>query len=190
MRTILRTPSLLELSLCGFGFAAVQVCLSSFLVVYLTESLQWSLVAAGLALTCTTFAAVPGRIIWGAIADRTRSASRVLAAIGIVAAACGVVLAWANPGWPTVLVLLVSALYGFSAVGWNGVQLAELARRAPPGMAAAITGASGFITFGGVMLGPVAFAALVGVTGFATGFGACAVLSGVTSAALLMRKRG
>ncbi|MCC6195102.1 MAG: MFS transporter [Burkholderiales bacterium] len=190
IRTILGTPSLLELALCGFGFAAVQVCLSSFLVVYLTESLQWSLVAAGLALTFTTFAAVPGRIIWGAIADRTRSAVLVLAGIGIVAAMCGFALALARPAWPTAVVLLVCALYGFSAVGWNGVQLSEVARRAPAGMTAAITGASSFIMFGGVMLGPVAFAALVGVAGFGTGFVACAVVSGVTAAGLLMRARG
>ena len=42
----------------------------SFLVVYLTEALGWSLVAAGLALTVRDVGGVAGRIVWGAVADR------------------------------------------------------------------------------------------------------------------------
>jgi len=188
LRTIVRNPDLLELSISGFALAAVQVCLSSFLVVYLTESLGWSLVAAGLALTCATLAAVPGRILWGAIADRTRSATRVLACIGFLACVCGAALALAGPAWPAWTVLPLAALYGFSAIGWNGVQLSELARRAPPGAAATVTGASGFISFGGVMTGPIAFAALAGATGgYRVGFAACALLSGATALVLASR---
>ena len=133
LRLILRTPSILELSLTGCAFAAVQVCLSSFLVVYLTDALGWSLVAAGLALTCTAVAAVPGRMIWGAIADRTRAATRVLAVIGAIACVCGIALAASGPGWPTLGLLVIAAAYGASAIGWNGVQLSEVARRAPAG---------------------------------------------------------
>ena len=44
---ILRTPVLAELAIVAFVYAALQVCLMSFLVVYLTESLGYSLVAAG-----------------------------------------------------------------------------------------------------------------------------------------------
>jgi len=190
LQLILRTPRLLELSVAGFAFAAVQVCLSSFLVVYLTESLEWSLVASGLALTCATMGAVPGRIIWGALADRSRSATRVLASISVLAALCGAGLALAGPGWPGWLLLPLAALYGFSAIGWNGVQLSELARRAPPGAAASVTGASGFITFGGVMAGPMLFAALAGATGgYRFGFALCALVSGVTATVLLIRER-
>jgi MFS family permease len=190
LRTIAHTPRLLELSLAGFALAAVQVCVSSFLVVYLTQSLRWSLVAAGLALTCTTVAAVPGRIVWGAIADRSRSATRILAAIALLAAVCGVLLAAATEGWPAAAILPVAAIYGFSAIGWNGVQLSELARRAPSGMAASVTGASGFISFAGVMLGPMVFAALGGLTsGYRTGFAVCALVSGATAGVLLWRAR-
>ena len=190
LRLIVRTPHLLELSVAGFSFAAVQVSLSSFLVVYLTEALGWSLVASGLALTCTTLAAVPGRMIWGAIADRSRSATQVLATIGILACLSGVAMAFSQPDWPVGVVLVISAVYGFTAIGWNGIQLSELARRAPPGAAASVTGASGFIGFAGVMSGPILFAGLAGATGgYRTGFAACATISGLTAAVLLAREK-
>jgi MFS family permease len=187
LRLITRTPQLLELSLSGFAFSAVQVSYMSFVVVYLT-ALGWSLVAAGLALTCATVAAVPGRMIWGALADRTRSATRVLAAIAALACLCGAAMAAAGPAWPVPAVLALAALYGFTAIGWNGVQLSELARRAPPGLAASVTGASGFISFGGVMVGPIVFAALGAATGgYRTGFAVCAAVSAATAAVLARR---
>jgi predicted MFS family arabinose efflux permease len=189
LRTILRTPRLMELSATGFAYAAVQVSLSSFLVVFLTDALGWSLVSAGFALTCATAAAVPGRIVWGAIADRTRASTLVLAAIGFLACACGAAFALAGREWPAWLLLPLAALYGWSAIGWNGVQLSELARRAPSGMAATVTGASGFITFSGVMAGPMLFAALASAGGYRAAFGACAALSGITAVALLVRSR-
>lgn len=189
LRLILRTPSILELSLTGCAFAAVQTCLSSFLVVYFTDALGWSVVAAGLALTCASMAAVPGRMIWGAIADRTRAATRVLMVIGVIACVSGLALAASGAAWPTVVLLLIAVVYGSSAIGWNGVQISEVARRAPPGAAASITGASGFITFGGVMIGPIAFSALVSATGsYRVGFLACAIVSGL-AAAMLARHR-
>jgi len=188
LKLILRTPSILELSLTGCAFAAVQTCLSSFLVVYLTDTLNWTVVAAGLALTCTAVAAVPGRMIWGAIADRTRAATRVLAIIGAIACVCGIALAMSGPSWPTALLLFIAAAYGASAIGWNGVQLSEVARRSPAGATASITGASGFITFSGVMIGPMLFAGVVGAAGgYRPAFLACAAVSGLATAFLLRR---
>jgi predicted MFS family arabinose efflux permease len=188
LRLILRTPSILQLSLSGCAFAAVQTCLSSFLVVYLTDALGWSVVAAGLALTCTAAAAVPGRMIWGAIADRTRAATRVLAVIGAIACVCGIALAASGPTWPTAVLLLIATAYGASAIGWNGVQISEVARRAPAGSTASTIGASGFLTFSGVMVGPILFAALVGATGsYRPAFLACAIVSGIAAAVLARR---
>jgi MFS family permease len=45
------------------------------------------------------------------------------------------------------------------------VQLAEVARLAPPGMAGPVTGAVGFVTFSGVVIGPPLFAAIASLTG-------------------------
>ncbi len=180
---------MLELSLVGYAFAFVQVSLTSFLVVYLTDGLQWSLVAAGLALTCATAFAVPGRIIWGALADRWLPPHRLLASIGILASVCGLAMALASPDWPAWIVLPLACLFGATAIGWNGVQLSELARRAPPGMAGAVTGASGFVTFAGVVTGPLLFAGLAALTGgYRAGFVMGAMVSAVAAGGLLRRR--
>jgi len=190
LRVVLRTRALRDLSLVGLGFAAVQVCLTSFLVVFLHESLDWTLIAAGLALTCATLGAVIGRIAWGIVADRWLPPVRTLTLIGVLAAICGFLLAAATTAWPAWAVLPLAAIYGGMAIGWNGVQLSELARRCPPGMAGAVTGASIFVTFAGVVAGPPIFAALAGAfASYRAGFLAAAAVSGVAALGLLAGTR-
>lgn len=167
-----------ELALVSLAYSATQVCLVSFLVVHLTETLQWSLVSAGLALTAATSGGVVGRIAWGYVADRLLAPRRVLALIGGLAGVCGVGMALATPAWPVAAIVPLTALFGATAVGWNGVQLAEVARLAPPGTAGKVTGATGFVTFAGVVIGPPFFAVLSSLTGsYRTGFATFAGLS-------------
>lgn len=187
---VARTPRLLELALTGLCYSAVQVSITTFMVVYLTDALGWSLVAAGLALTCVTVAAVPGRIVWGMVADRTRRPVPVLAGLGIVAAACGLAFTFAQPSWPAYVILPLATVYGFTAIGWNGVQISEVARRAPEGAAAQATGGSAFITFSGVMLGPVLFGALAAASGsYRLSFAFCAGVSALAAWMLLRNLR-
>jgi MFS family permease len=179
-----RTPALARLAALSFMYSAVQVSLTSFIVVYLTESLHWTLVAAGFVLTLTTLAGVVGRIGWGALADRGGNPRRVLALIGVLATLAAAAFVFATPQWPAALIGALAAMFGATAIGWNGVQLAEVARRAPRGKAGAVTGASGFVTFFGVVVGPPAFAALAGGGGgYGAAFALLAVLA-MTGAAL------
>ena len=190
LRLIWQSRALTELALISFVYAGTQVCLTSFIVVYLTETLQWSLVGAGFALTVTTLGGVVGRIAWGLVADRLWPPRRVLGTIGVIAAVCGAATAAAASSWPTVAVLAVAGMFGATAIGWNGVQLAEVARHAPDGGAGAITGAAGFITFSGVVAGPPLFALLASATGtYRVGFGVFAALSCAAGVALLRPRR-
>jgi len=187
LRNLLRTRILAELVLLSFAYAAVQVCLTSFLVVFLHDALGWSLVLSGLALTCATMGGVVGRIVWGAIADGVLAPRRTLSLIGILAGLAGLALAYATPLWPVSLLLALATVYGATAIGWNGVQLSELARRAPPGTAAVVTGAAGFVTFSGVVLGPPLFAVLSSLVGYRAGFLFCAALSLAAAIGLALR---
>ena len=180
-----RSRTLVELALVSFIYAGMQVCLTSFLVVYLTESLGWSLVGAGFALTAATLGGVAGRIVWGSVADRVLPPRRVLGTIGIAAAFCGIALAAATPAWPKAALIALAVFFGATAIGWNGVQLAEVARHAPKGAAGAVTGATAFITFAGVVAGPPIFALVAASTGsYRIGFFAFAALSGLCGALL------
>ena len=171
LKLAVRNRKLVQLMVAGFAYAAMQICLMSYLVVYLTETLGRSLVAAGVALTIANVGGIVGRIGWGIVADRWLAPRRLLGTLGIVAGSCALVTAAFTPGWPALAILVVCAIFGATAIGWNGVQLAEIARNSPPGQAGAITGASGFVTFFGVVIGPPLFALLVAVTeSYASGF--------------------
>jgi MFS family permease len=184
-----QSRALLDLSLVSFAYSATQVCLTSFLVVHLTEGLHWTLVGAGLALTAATLGGVAGRVGWGYVADRMLAPRRVLALIGLLAGACGIGVVLATPAWPPLALVVLAAIFGATAMGWNGVQLSEVARLAPPGSAGKVTGATGFVTFAGVVIGPPLFALLSALTGgYRIGFAAIAA-SSVVAALALLRKR-
>jgi len=89
-----------------------------------------------------------------------------------------------------VALIAVCALFGMTAIGWNGVQLSEVARAAPAGKAGAVTGASGFITFGGVLVGPPTFALVSSLTGgYRAGFALFGALAVASGARLIARHR-
>ena len=180
--------ALRDLSTVSFAYSAAQVCLTSFLVVHLTQGLHFSLVAAGLALTVATTGGVVGRIVWGYVADRWLAPRTVLALVGMLAGVGGAMTALASVDWPALAIVVLAALFGATAIGWNGVQLSEVARLAPPGSAGKVTGATGFVTFAGVVVGPPIFALLSTATGsYRLGFATFAVTSFLAALALLLR---
>ena len=145
------------LALSSFFFAALQLCLGTYLVAYLTAQQGYDLVQAGLTLAVTQGAGIAGRLLSGALADRSGRPRVVMGAMGCTMGACAIASAFAGH-WPTPLLLLLYAVFGASAIGWNGVYLAEVARRAPVGAVSAATAAALFVTFGGVLAGPPVFA--------------------------------
>jgi hypothetical protein len=109
----------------------------------------------------------------------------VLSLIGLIAAACGIGMALADATWPASVIVALALVFGATAIGWNGVQLAEVARLAPPGAAGKVTGATGFVTFAGVVIGPPSFALLSSLTGsYRSGFAAFAAVSTVAALGL------
>lgn len=157
IRLVLGHPQLAPLAAYSFVFSAMQMCLAAFLVTYLHAHLGYSLVAAGAALSVAQTGGVVGRVLWGYVADRWLGTGRMLALLAALMAVCAAATAALQAGMPRSLVLVLLAAFGASATGWNGVYLAEVARRAPPGMAGTATGGSLAITFFGVVLGPLLF---------------------------------
>jgi len=74
--------------------------------------------------------------------------------------------------------------YGATAVGWNGVFLAEIARRAPRDRISDATGGSAFFTFLGVVVTPPLFHLALGLTG---SYGATYAIFGVPALAAGLR---
>lgn len=171
-------PVLWRMSLVGFCYSAVQLSLTTFTVTMLVEDLDFGLVEAGVVLSVLQVSGVSGRLVWGGIADRIGDGNRVLMATGLVAAAAGTLIMLLSAGTPPAFVFGVLILFGFSAIGWNGVFMAEVARLAPDGQIGSATGGVMVPTYGGVLVGPVLFVGAFAVVGeYTTSFGLCAAVS-------------
>ena len=98
--------------------------------------------------------------------------------MGLGMSAAGLLTASFNGTWPLAAIFVVSAVYGATAIGWNGVYLSEVARIAPPGKAAAATGASLAMTYAGVVALPILFRAIVMLSdSYAAAYAAAACLT-------------
>jgi MFS family permease len=155
---------LLELSLVSFVYGGMQITLVAYLVTFLVDTFALSLVLAGMVMATSQVASVAARIAWGVFADRfaTRRATLGLLGAGMGATAASALAA--GPHWPMWLLFLFAIAFGATAVGWNGVFLAEIARLAPPGRISDATGGSAFFTFLGVVATPPLFHAVLGWT--------------------------
>lgn len=176
LHLVVSQRALARLAAFSFVFSAVQLSLSTYLVTYLQVALDYGLVKAGLALSAAQVGGIVGRVAWGYVSDRWLGARRVLAVVAGVMALSTLATALLNAQLPPVLVFALLIVFGGSAIGWNGVYLAEVARQAPPGMASIATGGTLAITFFGVVLGPALFGALAAFGGgYRAGFAALAV---------------
>ncbi len=162
LRLAATVPAARRLSACSLAFAALQLCLATYLVTYLAHDLGYSLVQAGLMLAIAQGAGIVARIAWGALADRGGRPLLVLGAIGCAMALSAVALALLAADTPRLVVMLVCATFGATAIGWNGVFLAEVVRKAPPGRASDATGGALFFTYLGILIGPSIFALIAG----------------------------
>jgi MFS family permease len=181
-----RLPRLRELAIGSFVFAGIQMCVVTYLVVFLTET-GLSLAAAGLAMTCAMVGGLVGRIGWGWVADNLLAPRRTLALVSLLMGVTSLGLACVAPAWPLAAVIALSVAAGLSSIAWNGVYLAEVAHRAPPGMATAATGGTMFCTYAGVMVWPTVFYVAHAATGSYVASFVLVGLLGLAGAALFVR---
>ncbi len=164
-------PRLRALALTSAVYSLVQMSLFTYLMLYLIVELGYTLVLAGLVFSVAQAMGIISRPVWGVVADRLRAPRRLLASLGIVMGLCGLAAALLTPASPLAVIVVLCAIYGASAVGWNGVFLAEVARIAPSGKVGLVTGGVMLFTFSGAVLGPPAFGAILWFTGsYALGF--------------------
>lgn len=184
-----RNTGLRWTSVVALIFSGIQRCLLTFLVIYLVAERGYGLIEAGVMLSLVQIGGAVSRVWWGWVADRTGSSLSVLMIICVIMTACTVVLAMLDPGWPRPLVSALFVLLGATAVGWNGVFHAEAARLSPPGKASVISGGTSFFVYGGVLVGPAAFAVAHGSIGSYAGTLLLLVVAGIAGFMLLLVAR-
>jgi MFS family permease len=153
--------TLRRLAVASFFFGALQLCLVTYLVTYLVTHLSITLVQAGLMLAAAQGGGVVGRLVFGALADRSGRPIMVLGLIALGMGLAAVAAAAFTLRWPAAGIALVCAAFGATAIGWNGIYLAQVAHLAPAGNTGEATGGALVFTYAGVLFGPPAFAFLV-----------------------------
>ena len=185
VRFIFRRPGLASLATSSVVYAAMQLVLSSFLVVYLTSAASLDLVLAGALLSASQLAGVAGRIGWGFVADRVTAPRLLLLGIALLMAVAAGLMSLFTAAWPVGAIAAVVILLGATASGWNGVFLAEIIRDVGPAEVGLATSGSLMFTYLGIVLGPSLFGALASAVGFPKAYivmGAAVLLGSILGA--------
>jgi predicted MFS family arabinose efflux permease len=185
VRFIFRRPGLASLATSSVVYAAMQLVLSSFLVVYLTAAAGMDLMLAGALLSASQLAGVVGRLGWGFVADRVPSPRLLLLGIALLMALAAGLMSLFTAAWPVAAIAAVVVLLGATASGWNGVFLAEIIRDVRPAEVGLATSGSLMFTYLGIVLGPSLFGALASAVGFPKAYivmGGAVLLGGILGA--------
>ncbi len=161
LKMVLSRRSFLKLAVTSLIFSGMQLCLITYMVIYLIKSVGISLITAGLTLSAAQGVSIFARIFWGIIADRYIKPRLMLGLLGMMMSLAAIATGLFNSAWPYTAILTVSILFGATAIGWNGVYLAEVARLAPEGKAGVATAGTLLFTYLGVVVGPPIFGVLV-----------------------------
>jgi nitrate/nitrite transporter NarK len=164
VRTLRADRSLPLLTALGASFSVTQSCLMAFTATYAVTRHGASLAEAGRIVAVMQGASMLGRVTMGWVADRMGHALRHLALQSLASALAILLLVMAGDQGPWAL-YGCAALVGLTAIGWNGVHIAELARVAPPHLVSDVTSAASLFGFIGSICGPLAFTLLVGWSG-------------------------
>lgn len=190
LRMLRRDPQLCESALVSFIYAGMQLMFVSFFVVYLTERIGLTLLAAGGAMAAGMSGSVAGRLMWGVVADRLIRPRALLAWLGIGTSAATATMALITPAWSLYAIYAVGIAMGMTSVAWNGVFLTEVARIAPRGDIGMATSASMIFTYGGVVLFPALCWGLIIATGGYTAMFLIMAAVNLPAALLLFRRHG
>jgi MFS family permease len=162
LRSLSRGERLWRASWVGCLLAIAQSGWITFLVTYLVVALGQSLSTAGQVFAVMQASSMFGRVSFGWLADRVDSGPAMLTIAALGSAVSTILLGLSTPAWPMWAFFLLAAAAGIAVSGWNGVQIAEVARRSPPELIGET--AAGAVILTANMLTPVAFAAFVAVT--------------------------
>ena len=162
---LVRRTGVLVVLACGLGLGIVQSSVLAYLVLYARDTFTLSSVDAARLLAVAHVGGAAGRLGWGVVSDRIFGGRRrpglalnsLVAAAGLVAFAIGGTL---SPLW----VGVVAFVAGLGAFGWVGLFFALMAEIGGVRFAGLMTGLGVIFAWGGVLIGPPVFGAVVQIT--------------------------
>lgn len=186
LRSALAQPATRRLALVAGIYAMNQAALTTYLVPGLVWLHGLSVGRSAGYLAIATVAGALARILFGITTARWGRATLHLAVIGVLTGAAWFLLVW--PGPSAIRLLAGSILLGMTAMGWNGILLAELGRAAPAGRTAEAVATGTSFAYLGVLVAPLAFVQLDHGLGSKSGALAGIALLAVLAGAGLLHK--
>lgn len=174
-----------RLGLVAVLLGGPQYALATYLLLYLNQSLLFSVVQAGLFLSVLQGCGLIGRIGSGILSDRLFNGNRriVFMGMGAVFTACLSLVAAGVSQETAFLVLMV--VMGLSGFGWFSIWMTWLAEISTSGSAAAV-GYGQIYPYLGVIIGPPLFGFMVDFTdSYIPAWTACSVLVGIGTLLIL-----
>lgn len=160
-----KAPGLAAVGAAG-GFMAIgQGAWFAYLVTYASMELHYPLPLAGALFATMQTVSIGGRMLLGWVSDRILPGIVVLRLCCLASAGATTALAFSRPDWPVWSLFALAAFAGIAVSSWNGVQNAEMARRAPKGMIAETMSGGTVLIFTGYIVGPPVFGMVAGVSG-------------------------
>jgi MFS family permease len=180
LRSALREPATRRLALVSGAYGINQAAMTTYLV----PSLVWlhglSVAAAAGYLALATIAGAAARIIFGITTARFGRAALHLGLIGIASGLAWLLLLWPMPS--PMRLMSGSLLLGMTAMGWNGILLAQIALAAPPGKTTEAVATGTSFAYFGVLIAPLIYVqldhALSSKAAAMAGLAALAILAG------------
>ena len=164
LRSLAHGNRLWRASWVGALLAVPQAAWVTFVVTYLVVALGQSLSTAGLVFAVMQTTSMLGRVTLGWIADHVASSTMTLAIGSLGSAVSTILLGLSTSAWPLWSFVVLAAFAGIAVSGWNGVQIAEVARRSPPELIGETAAGAVILIFLSNMLTPVVFAAFIAIT--------------------------
>lgn len=151
-------PATRRLALVAGAYGINQAALTTYLVISLVWFHDMSVGRAAGYLALATMAGAAARVIFGITSVRFGRADLHLGLLGLLAG-----LAWLLLLWPTQFLFQIfigSVLLGVSAMGWNGILLAQIGLAAPAGKTAEAVSSGTSFAYLGVLVAPLIFVQL------------------------------
>lgn len=169
LSSIIADRPLFRICFSGIVFGISEGALLSHFVVFLTEDLMISKVAAGLSFATLHMGGMVGLLMWGFFSDRFFRADRRLG-VFLIGLSSGIMYLFFglfvyHPFQNQVLVFIFSFLFGFLVLGWTGAYLTTVGEVAGDRHAGIATGLTLLFVRGAMIIAPPIFGLIADING-------------------------
>jgi MFS transporter, ACS family, hexuronate transporter len=167
VKSVVLDRNILLVALACMGLCVCEFAFTGYLVVYLKDVVGVSVTIAGGYLALANLGGAIGKPFFGALSDRVFRGSRrkPLLIVGVLILMLTVAMQMVTASTPSWLLIGVIVLFGFTAIGWGGMNLVLASEFAGKQNAGLAVGYAATISLIGNLLGPPIFGWMADMSG-------------------------